>query len=323
MKKIFSLCLFMCIAFSGCEAGLTSNRDSSSGDQENSGFSFSDLYSRMTSMETRNNEQDNTIALLEGSDLDTRFNNLETAVTGDEGLSSKVSSLEGSMSTWTDVYNGSILLSNTTGNAWGYGITIAANGGWARGFNFLDSSNKVVGGFCAGGVNDTLSALYIGDVNDPANPWVLFNPDGSISSKGIIHASGELLTSDKRYKKNITQIDSPLKKVLQLRGVYYNWRANEFKNKSFSKKRQIGFIAQEVEPVLPEVVATGKDGYKSLSYSTMTALLVEAIKEMKSQNNSTIAALKKENTALKQKLAHVDIIAKRVALLEQVNTCKR
>ena len=47
--------------------------------------------------------------------------------------------------------------------------------------------------------------------------------------------------------------------------------------------RQIGLIAQEVEPILPEVVKTDSDGYKALAYDKIAAVLVEAMKEQQSQ----------------------------------------
>jgi hypothetical protein len=48
--------------------------------------------------------------------------------------------------------------------------------------------------------------------------------------------------------------------------------------KGFSDDKQIGLIAQDVETVLPELVKTGTDGYKSVSYAKLTVVLVEAIK---------------------------------------------
>jgi len=54
---------------------------------------------------------------------------------------------------------------------------------------------------------------------------------------------------------------------------------------AFCRRKQIGLIAQEVEKVIPEVVSTDKaDGYKSVEYSNMVAVLVEAVKELKVQN---------------------------------------
>jgi hypothetical protein len=89
-----------------------------------------------------------------------------------------------------------------------------------------------------------------------------------------------------------------LQKVLQLRGVNFDWKTTEFPTRSFSENRSLGFIAQEVEKVLPEVVQTEKntEGYKSVQYDKVVALLVEAIKEQQGQ----IEQLKKEVKRLKR-----------------------
>ena len=100
---------------------------------------------------------------------------------------------------------------------------------------------------------------------------------------GNAYTTGTWGGSDVRWKKNIATLESSLEKVLQLRGVSYDWKTEEYPDKGFTKERQIGFIAQEVEPILPEVVKTDSDGYKALAYDRIAAVLVEAIKEQQSQ----------------------------------------
>jgi hypothetical protein len=51
----------------------------------------------------------------------------------------------------------------------------------------------------------------------------------------------------------------------------------------FIREHDIGVIAQEIEAILPEIVATREDGYKAVKYDRIVALLIEAIKELKSQ----------------------------------------
>ena len=94
--------------------------------------------------------------------------------------------------------------------------------------------------------------------------------------------------SDERYKTNITEIENALDIVSNLRGVEFDWKK--------SKKHSIGFIAQEVEKVLPQVVSTDKNGYKSVDYSKITAVLAKAIKEQQ----KIIDELKKELEKLKK-----------------------
>lgn len=90
-------------------------------------------------------------------------------------------------------------------------------------------------------------------------------------------------TSDARLKENIVTIPNALDKVKALRGVYFDFKNLEGVYKTLPKGHQIGFIAQEVEPILPEVVTTGTDGMKMMGYGSVTALLTEAIKEQQTQ----------------------------------------
>jgi len=85
--------------------------------------------------------------------------------------------------------------------------------------------------------------------------------------------------SDERLKEDIQPIVGGLEKVMQLQGVSY--KRNDVEN----AKTQIGVIAQQVESILPEVVLTADDemGTKSVDYSKMTAVLIEAVKELKQE----------------------------------------
>jgi hypothetical protein len=85
--------------------------------------------------------------------------------------------------------------------------------------------------------------------------------------------------SDERLKEDIQPISGGLDKVMQLQGVTY--KRNDVKD----AKTQIGVIAQQVEPILPEVVLTAEDemGTKSVDYAKMTAVLIEAVKELKQE----------------------------------------
>ena len=97
------------------------------------------------------------------------------------------------------------------------------------------------------------------------------------TSNGDFTADGDITSnSDIRLKQNVITIDSALDKVLNLRGVYFDMISNP-------DRRRIGFIAQEVEAVAPELVKEGdtEEKIKSVSYGNLTALLVESIKELK------------------------------------------
>ena len=111
------------------------------------------------------------------------------------------------------------------------------------------------------------------------------NPTVRLHVAGDIIANSIAGSSDSRFKTNILPIENPLQKVLKLRGVTFDWKTKEFPNRMFSENRAIGFIAQEVEQVIPEVVQTenSTEGFKSVQYDKVVALLVEAIKEQQKQ----------------------------------------
>ena len=91
--------------------------------------------------------------------------------------------------------------------------------------------------------------------------------------------------SDIKLKTNITTIRNALDKVSKLRGVEFNYIENG--------THSIGVIAQEVEEVFPELVFG--DDPKSVAYGNLTAVLIEAVKELKSE----VASLKQEIKELK------------------------
>lgn len=106
--------------------------------------------------------------------------------------------------------------------------------------------------------------------------------DGVFS--GTLTAScGVLTCSDVRYKKNIVPITNALSSIILLNGVRYNLKAEEFQERQFTNKPQIGLLAQDVEMIYPEVVFTDQNGYKAIDYSKLTPVLIEAIKELKDE----------------------------------------
>lgn len=94
---------------------------------------------------------------------------------------------------------------------------------------------------------------------------------GSIRATGSITAN-----SDARLKKNIERIENALEKVGQISGYTYNT--------IYDEDRHAGVIAQEVDKVLPEIVNKGNDGLMGVEYGNISALLIEAIKDLKQRN---------------------------------------
>ena len=105
--------------------------------------------------------------------------------------------------------------------------------------------------------------------------------------------------SDVRLKTNISTIQDALNKVLALRGVNFEWKDSDSQEKGL----RMGFIAQEAESVIPEVVNSEGDHY-SMQYAAITALLVEAVKEQQ----MLIVSLQDENAAMKERIAEIDVL---------------
>ena len=105
-------------------------------------------------------------------------------------------------------------------------------------------------------------------------------PTQKLSVNGsICYTVGIAACSDVRFKKDFTVLENPLERVLKMEGLNYYWRKEEFPDRAFNDKKQIGFKAQDLQKILPEVVIEDTDGYLSVDYSRLTPILVEAIKE--------------------------------------------
>jgi hypothetical protein len=105
------------------------------------------------------------------------------------------------------------------------------------------------------------------------------------------------LMSDARAKTNIVRMGSALQKVGALNGYYYNWKNRQ-------AGREVGFLAQEVEQVLPEAVSENAEGAKFVNYDGVLPLLTEAIKEQQkviATQGALIEQLRREVDALKRK----------------------
>ena len=119
--------------------------------------------------------------------------------------------------------------------------------------------------------------------------------DGSLTVSGSVLGSGPYVdVSDRRFKRNIKKIESAdaLQKILQLDAVSYDLDFVEMLSidqfnftdiNAESQRRQLGFIAQDVEQVIPEIVYNDEEGWKGLHYSRLAPILVESIKQMSSE----------------------------------------
>ena len=98
-------------------------------------------------------------------------------------------------------------------------------------------------------------------------------------------------SSDLALKENINPIDNALNKVMSLGGYNFDWKDSHIKERGgedgfFVKKSDVGIIAQEVQKVLPEAVGQRDDGTLGVRYEQIVPLLIESIKELKSEIES-------------------------------------
>ena len=108
-----------------------------------------------------------------------------------------------------------------------------------------------------------------------------------IDAVDVILTNGMTASSDIRLKENFEPMSNALELVSQLNGFYYTWK----KDAGADKPRKLGFIAQEVEKVIPELVKTDSEGMKSVDYVSVIPVLVEALKHQQKQIDELKALL--------------------------------
>jgi hypothetical protein len=87
-------------------------------------------------------------------------------------------------------------------------------------------------------------------------------------------------SSDARFKINVEPVRGALSLLNAMEPVRYNWNIAAYPSMGFQDRRDIGFIAQQIEPILPEVVFTDSAGYKSVEYGKITSLIVAGVQEL-------------------------------------------
>ena len=145
--------------------------------------------------------------------------------------------------------------------------------------------------------------------NGASSTLYLQNDGGDVSVGGkIVH------TSDMRLKKNINLLYYGLREILKMNPVIYDWKSD-----SDEQHKNIGLLAQDIQPLIKEVVHIGDDkpGTLSISYTELIPVLIKAIQEQQ----SIIDVQKKENSEQTNKLEiqnkNYEKLIKRVEQLEK------
>lgn len=119
----------------------------------------------------------------------------------------------------------------------------------------------------------SLTTASTGSINSAnvSTSKLFFNP-----STGLLTSTDYNSASDRNLKTNITNLSETIGILQQLQGVSFNWKDSGVKS--------FGLIAQDVEPILPEIV-TEHEGTKGINYINIIAFLIEAVKDLQSQIN--------------------------------------
>ena len=202
----------------------------------------------------------------------------------------------------------SALYDNTTGN----NNTVV---GTTTGYGIVSGSNNTIVGSNINSLPASLTGhLIIGSTGSGGNRHIVGFGDGNIylgaygsalptntgerlkvnngTTQGTYTTSGWAHSSDARLKDNVQPLENSMDLISKLNGVSYNWKNNK------EAGRQLGFIAQDVKKIVPEVVV-GKEGdlekgeTLGMVYQNLVPVLVEAMKELKKENDNLKERLEK------------------------------
>jgi hypothetical protein len=170
-------------------------------------------------------------------------------------------------------------------------------------------------------VSSSLASVGIGPAYNGVSPNFSFTYPGShwyegsslpsssgnvrLAVDGVVEGLAYYAYSDKRLKSNIKTVENSISKIKKLRGVTYTWDKDIKSGKSLNDIPQLGFLAQEVEKVIPEAVIVNADGFYAMNYSTIIPVLTEGIKEQQTEIETQqlkIENLELQITELKNKL---------------------
>jgi hypothetical protein len=266
--------------------------------------------------------------VVKGTEIDTEFNNIATAVatkydststvpitsggTGATTAATAVSNLgalpalnpsyTGTLTGGTGVINiGSGQLGKDANGNLLVGTTAATN----NASTFTVASAKaalILGSSVSADSNALLDLLKFGATASTSQVYVTFAYNSGANGNGTITGSGAgqaqfTANSDIRLKENIVDLPSQLANIMALRPVEFDYK--------LEKAHQIGFIAQEVKEIYPDLIGETKDGYLTLSGLDKNASrLIKAIQELKAINDTqaeTINALTARVVALEAK----------------------
>ncbi len=177
-----------------------------------------------------------------------------------------------------------------------------------------------------GGSNSTELRLVIGDDNTagpsqdyftigtiPGGAW---NPTISFRSDGVAAKPGGgswANISDPRTKHDVSPLKGTLDRLLALRGYQYFYNEDEIRNGRALPGVQIGLMADEVERVFPDWVTRDRDGMRMVTERSTTALMVEALRDLRAEKDEQIRQRDARIEALEERLKRLEAAMERAA----------
>jgi hypothetical protein len=166
---------------------------------------------------------------------------------------------------------------------------------WASGLNIYDGNYRL------GIIEDTNLARFRNEggggyqflssgasvlvhITDGGSVGILTSsPAYTLHVNGTVSSTGYYQSSDSRLKQDVKPVAGALEKLMRIQGVSFQWKKD--------KTKDYGVIAQSVEKVFPELVSHDNEGIKSVKYNGLSAPIIEAIRELKDENNELRAEL--------------------------------
>jgi hypothetical protein len=144
-------------------------------------------------------------------------------------------------------------------------VTITTGGGGGGSISITNDVNTDSNTFYILLANNTDSGTLT--AANVSNTKLFFN-----ANTGVLTATDFNSLSDETLKINVQPIENATEAVIQIQGVEFNWADNG--------RKSSGFIAQQLEPVLPHLVTTNSNGIKTVNYDGVIAYLVQTVKEL-------------------------------------------
>ena len=223
---------------------------------------------------------------------------------------------------WSTTGGNNIFLGNQAGQG-NYAGTNNVYIGYQAGRSIVGGIGNVFIGNQAGYSGTRSNELIIDNINT-ATPliWGDFTADSLVINGDLTYTGVLTNASDFRLKTNLMTLTNVLPNLEKIRGVYFNWKTEIQNIPGRDAGRQIGVIAQELEEVYPELVYTNKEGLKTVDYTKLSAILIEAVKEQQDQIESQqndIDKLKEENKLLKKQQ---EFILQEIQTIKNTNKTK-